>query len=303
MSATPEQSLTTPELRHMGVQVLIKRTPLFVAHQHGRSHEEVLLVDDCSKAEVSAGLPNRFTRPHETRWHIFSGGRQVSDQTSQPESSTETLRREWLEEHEGELQAMGLWTQTAVQEIATALEDVTVNGGQDQQFYPYVVGQRGVWAVPSEAGKPVGEKVINEVAATTVYLDFDTLPFVLQRELDNLTQAGKAWWVGLSTLVDAFTVAQATADFKVSGREVRPQLLTAALIYHWQQQPDWDPGYYQYIVEKWNRRAYRFLARTAKQEGIPLTNGTMTTRGSVRLGLPTEDYLYLNTPQLNRKRL
>jgi hypothetical protein len=301
---SPELTIITDQpaetdLRHAGVQVFIKQTLPF-RNDQGESQEQLFVVEDSPKEEFSAGLPNRFTygHGHGQPLHVFAGGRQIDTYTGQPESITRTARREWVEEHTGEWAAMGLLTNAVLDEITNAVNKVPLlTGGEHQQFYPFIVGQRGVRATPEH---PRGERVLNEVAATTLYVEFDSLPFELQRELENLIESKKAQWLNFTTLVQAFTLAQVMPEPKVNNRIVRPQLLTAAMIYHWQQQPDWEPDLYRPLVEKWNRRAYGFLNRESKRTGQPIVNGTMTTRGSVRQNLPAGDYEFLNTPHLIR---
>lgn len=263
------------ELRQMGTQIFITR------HSTQRP-TELLLVQDVSKSEISAGLLHGFTPANEDRWHVFAGGRQIDPETNQGETVGGTARREWREEIEelnGEISPL----------VATAVLSLPEINDQHQQIYPFVVGQR----VQEEKHGQLRTVALNEVTATTTYFDFDGLPRELQTELDQTVKRGRAEWHTFAQLTHAFVSAQITERALVGDKLVRPWLLTGAMIYHWQHASGYEPERIIHKIQSWNVLAYRYLLRHAQQAGVELNNGNMGTNGLLLPDLPAEDYRYL----------
>lgn len=276
-----------PELRQMGAQLFVtRRRGMGTGSQPAQFHE-VLLVEDTSKAEVAAGLVHGFTRAGEPRRHVFAGGRQRDPDSQNAETVGQTVRREWLEELEelsGELEPI---ITASILGLPESTFEQTIHR---QQLYPFVVGQR------VEAVSPQGTRqtvAINEVTATTVYLDFDELPLELRRALEACVANGQGEWRTFQELVQAFWTADVTREYEVGGHLVRPWLLTGAMIYHWQHAPGFEPDKVISQIQRWNSVAYGYLVGCATVAGIEVNNGNMGTDGKVMTGLPAEDYRYL----------
>lgn len=246
-------------------------------HRRHRGQEQILVVSDISKAEISAGTSRRFTEAGQERWAVFAGGRDDA-----AELPVTTLERELTEEFDEAAERRGL---TLPAEVQAAVQSTLQLPEQYGYLFPFIVGQ-----LKHEPGKPLK---INEIAASTVSIEFDQFAPELQRAFGYLQQKRLATWIGLDKLTQAFQYARVLHDPKVDQMPVRPQLLTMAMIHAMQQVNGYSDEAVANVVLSWNSSIASQLHRLAKKHQVVVNNGVFTQRGTIYKNLPEEDRAYL----------
>ncbi len=252
------------EKRHCGAMTLITRER---AAKNKRL--ECYAIIEPGKIEMAAGMPTRFYSPHkEGKLNVFAGGRDMF--LGKPETLSQNVNREAEEELQEILQL----------HLLPAVELCV----ESQQAYPFIVAQ------VDEKGRPQ----FNEIAVTSAQVTYDSIPREIQRLLERAVLEKSAQWVQLQQLVAAYALAQLDEeDVHIGKREARPQLLTAARLYHLQHIEKWETTDIERLVQKWNQRATTYLKKLSKQSGYQINNGIFTVKGSVRKRIPLEDKNYL----------
>lgn len=261
------------KLRQFGAMLDIHRT-----HQ---GVPEILMVTDRSKAEASAGGTARFTKAGEERWSVMAGGRDAAF-----ESPIDTLNREVTEEFD-EI-AEGHLDEPLPAEIVTAVQSAVMLPESHVSLYPFIVGQ-----LKFDDEQPTKLVKINEVAASTVVVEFDQLPSELRNAFSYLEKNRVAKWVGVERLVEAFHLTQVLQDSRVDQQPVRPQFLTMAAIHAMQFVNNFSEEAIEQLVLKWNKQRAGQLHRLAKKHQMIVNNGVFTQRGTIYQNLSTEDRQYL----------
>lgn len=253
--------------------------------------EEILLVTDENKSEVSAGLSGRFTSSGEIRWGLMGGGRQEAS-NGRKETRTQTLLRE-LEE---ELQEVLLRAKMGLApEAIESLYNSTFENAVQRTIYPFLVGQ----LVTTETAVTG----VNEIAAAIDEIQIDSLPRELRTEIVKAVESWEAQWIPLPQLESAFDQAQMLQEgieVGIQGIGIRPQVLTAAKIKAMNQEQ--DPAVVAFEVQRWNRQLKRYLQHTAKQHGVRVKNGAIGVWGMPKAGLAQSDYEFLNAQPLPKRK-
>lgn len=246
-------------------------------HRNFRGKEQILVVSDVSKEEISAGTSRRFTKAGEERWAVFAGGR---DEAS--ELPITTLQREVTEEF---AEMAERHDETLPEEVKAVVQNVINFPDKYGYLFPFIVGQ-----VKHEPSKPLK---VNEIAASTVSVEYDQLAPELRRSFDYLRQRRLATWIGVDKLTHAFYVARAYGEPKVDQLPVRPQLLTMAMIHSMQHVNNYSDEAVAREVLSWNAKIAGQLHRLARKHDVPVNNGVFTQRGTIYKNLPEEDRAYL----------
>lgn len=247
-------------------------------HREMRGREEMLVVADTSKKEISAGGPWIFTAENEERWSVFAGGR---DEES--EGPQDTLVRELQEEFDELSQRKQIDSFPA--EIQAAIHGLVALPAAEAALVPFIVGQL--------KQKPDQPLQINEVAASSVVIPYDQFPSPLRRAFDHLVQLNFAKWIGIDELADALTISRVFGNPHVGSLAVRPQLLTLAKLHALQKIDHVSDEAVERQVLGWNSEIATHLTALARRHGVTINNGVFTDDGRVDPNLSMEDRQYL----------
>jgi hypothetical protein len=247
-------------------------------HRQFRGKEQMLVVADTSKAEISAGGPAKFTHANQERWSVIAGGRDAAYETPLTTLGRE-IPEEFQEISEHRIQA------ALPDEVAAAVAQFVVLPDQYATLFPFIVGQ-----LKHQDGKI---SRVNEVAASTVLLEFDRLPQELRRAFHYLEQKRVAKWIGVDEMEFALRLSRQTEEPEVGSLPVRPQLLTLAAIHHMQRVSRMSDEAVAQKVLEWNAQIARRLHSLANRHSLTVNNGVFTQQGTIYKHLPEEDRSYL----------
>jgi len=240
--------------------------------------EEMLVVADTSKEEISSGGPWLFTESNEERWSVFAGGRD-----EEYETPGDTLARELREEFEELAERKQIDSFPA--EVQSAIHGLFELPEAEAALIPFIVGQL--------KRKPDQPLQINEVAAASHVIPYDQFPLSMRRAFDHLVQLNFAKWIGIDELADALLISRALGNPHVGELQVRPQLLTLAKLHSLQKVHHVSDEAVEQMVLGWNSEVATQLTRLAVQHNVKINNGVFTDNGEIDTNLPTEDRAYL----------
>jgi 8-oxo-dGTP pyrophosphatase MutT (NUDIX family) len=243
------------EQRLLGVAGVIER--------ESRGERQVLLIKDESKIEVSAGF-DRWLRVEPPAWSFPGGGRSQieTDNGSRPETKTQTLQNEFLEE-------FGLYIPISLLAQGETLD------------HPFMVGQ----FIEDENKTPV----INQIGATAVFLHLDSLfresITYIEQKVANL----EARWVNFDQLEKLFSIL--TNHNGLGIIPYRPHVYTIAHLKYLERVLGQDESLIK-LVNQLNIKTRQFLLST----GYPITNGAFDENGvplpASKLNAEDKEFLY-----------
>lgn len=240
------------EKRHAGAMLLI------------HNDQDVFALLEKSKEELAVGFPPVFFQALPETLSTIAGGRDA-DETTQ-----ETLERETQEE----LSEAGI----------DGISGIALPENNSKQPYPFIVAQKRNVGTKSE--------LIDEVAVTSVHVNWAELDPLLQEMLARTIELGKGKWIPLEKLHQAF-LALRNSEMNVA-HAARPQFLVAATLYYLEKIRNWDRARVSALVRAMNHRMVDTVIKNPQVVGTtPVNNGVFNPSGLMSEYLSQQEKVYL----------
>ncbi len=213
-----------------------------------QGQEQVLLVKDHAKIEISTGFSHWMQKSHPV-YSLPGGGRAYAN-NGQSENLSQTLTRELSEELE----------------LPISLDRIPLL----RQAFPFIAGQ-------------LSSQKVNEFAVTSAVVWYDFLPREVQKTLEQkMAQETVAWW-SLLDLVQVFRLLQYRPRLIEKTQFTRPQTLTAAWLWHLELVAgESQDSIKQRLIPK-NHALHGLIYDKAASMDLPVNNGCFTNGGDVKL--------------------
>ena len=262
------------ERRQMGAVLVVERA------RTGVSKEQFFL-NDHSKNEVAAPLTSWRTE-HEPLLSYPAGGRDVTS-LGREETVGETVARELYEELSD---AVSTQLSSDLSLIFSRLAQTTFdkNSGVEQLLQPFLVGQINF-----------AHQILNMLAASSVRVQFDSLPREVQCELEKAVDQKAAQFVKPAQVVDVDVFDSRLHLNSYSSLFRVPSVATAVW---WWMQDSLSSEIFERVASESNAKTQKFIMATAQTLQLAIKNGAWGKNGRVATELLNEtDAKYLGVTQ------
>lgn len=210
-------------------------------------HQQILHIIDARKTEVAGGF-SRWFRGDGVALNPMGGGR-GTDENGLPESLETTLSAETNEELGVEIDIASLTTR--------------------QQIHPFIAGQLDA-----------KNNRINQFAVTSLQLQWDELPAEVRHDIEKKMNKGEAFWLNVALLVNLFECMYQGKHFP-KNLITRPQALTAAMIWHLEDDKKMAEDDLIKWITKINQGTHGFIYAQARANKLKINNGAFTSQGEL----------------------
>ena len=262
------------ERRQMGAVLVVERA------RTGVSKEQFFL-NDYPKIEVAAP----FTSWRTDQGPLLSypaGGRDVASSGSE-ETVSQTVARELYEELS---EAVSKQPNPETRVLFGQLGDTSFdkNSGAEQLLLPFLVGQINF-----------AHQILNMLAATSLRVQFDSLPREVQCELEKAVNQKAAQFVKPAQVVDVDVFDSGLHLNSYSSLFRVPSVATAVW---WWMQDSLSSEIFERVASESNAKTQKFIMATAQTLQLAIKNGAWGKNGRVATELLNEtDAKYLGVTQ------